>query len=96
MRTFLDFLCSVYDFVIVDAPPIMGMPDSIFLSSVVDGTILVVKAGVTPRNAIAETQRIFRNVNSNLLGVILNGVQKTDLRYGNYSSYGYGSDYFKS
>ena len=100
MKTFLDFLCSVYDFVIVDAPPIMGMPDSVFLSSVVDGTILVVKAGVTPRNAIAETQRIFRNVNSNLLGVILNGVQKTDLRYGNYSrygyGYGYGSEYFKS
>jgi succinoglycan biosynthesis transport protein ExoP len=96
MREFLDFLCSVYDFVIVDAPPIMGMPDSVFLSSVVDGTILVVKAGVTPRNAIAETQRIFRNVNSNLLGVILNGVQKTDFRYGNYSGYGYGSEYFKS
>jgi polysaccharide biosynthesis transport protein len=96
MRDFLDFLCSVYDFVIVDAPPIMGMPDSVFLSSVVDGTILVVKAGVTPRNAIEETQRIFKNVNSNLLGVILNGVQKTDFRYGNYSGYGYGSEYFKS
>jgi len=93
MRTFLDFLCSVYDFVIVDAPPIMGMPDSMLLSSVVDGTILVVKAGVTPRNAIEETQRIFRNVNSKLLGVILNGVQKSDFRYGNYS--GYGSPYFK-
>jgi polysaccharide biosynthesis transport protein len=69
------------------------MPDSILLSSFVDGTILVVKAGQTQRTAIASAKQIFDNVNGNLLGVVLNGVKKNDLKYGSYSNY--YSSYFK-
>jgi succinoglycan biosynthesis transport protein ExoP len=89
MKDLMDSLYSLYNFVIIDAPPVMGMPDSLFLSSIVDGTILVVKAGETPKNALLETKKIFSNVNSKLLGVVLNGVKKTDLKYGYYSRYFY-------
>ncbi len=93
MKDLLDALSEIYNFVIIDAPPIMGMPDSILLSSFVDGTILVVKAGQTQRNAITTAKQIFDNVNGNLLGVVLNGVKKDDLKYGSYSNY--YSSYFK-
>lgn len=93
MKELLDALYTLYNFVVIDAPPVMGMSDSIFLSTIVDGTILVVKAGETPRDALAATTKIFRNVNSNLLGVVLNGVKKSDVKYGNYSNY--FSSYFK-
>jgi capsular exopolysaccharide synthesis family protein len=93
MKDLLDALSEIYNFVIIDAPPIMGMPDSILLSSFVDGTILVVKAGQTQRNAITSAKQIFDNVNGNLLGVVLNGVKKDDLKYGSYSNY--YSSYFK-
>ncbi|MBA4372670.1 MAG: hypothetical protein C0402_07370 [Thermodesulfovibrio sp.] len=93
MKDLLDALSEIYNFVIIDAPPIMGMPDSILLSSFVDGTILVVKAGQTQRNAITSAKQIFENVNGNLLGVVLNGVKKDDLKYGSYSNY--YSSYFK-
>ncbi|MGC2061516.1 MAG: polysaccharide biosynthesis tyrosine autokinase, partial [Thermodesulfovibrionales bacterium] len=93
MKDLLDSLSEIYNFVIIDAPPIMGMPDSILLSSFVDGTILVVKAGETQKNAIVAAKQIFNNVNGNLLGVVLNGVKKNDLKYGSYSNY--YSSYFK-
>ena len=93
MKDLLDALNDIYNFVIIDAPPIMGMPDSIVLSSYVDGTILVVKAGETQRNAISTAKQIFNSVNCNLLGVVLNGVKKDDLKYGSYSNY--YSSYFK-
>ena len=93
MKNIVDALYSLYNFVIIDAPPVMGMPDSVFLSSIVDGTILVVKAGETPRDALVETRKIFKSVNSKLLGVVLNGVKKNDLKYGYYSRY--FSSYFK-
>ena len=93
MKDLLDALYDIFNFVIIDAPPLMGMPDSMLLSSIVDGTILVVKAGETPRNAIASAKQIFGSVNSNLLGVVLNGVKMTDLKYGSYSHY--FSSYFK-
>jgi len=93
MKDLLDALYTLYNFVVIDAPPVMGMSDSVFLSTIVDSTILVVKAGETPRPALVATKKIFRNVNTNLLGIILNGVKKSDFKYGYYSHY--FSSYFK-
>jgi len=87
MKDLLDALQSTYKFVIIDAPPVMGMPDSILLSNLVDGTVLVVKAGETQKTALAETKKIFNSVNAKLLGVVLNGVKKNDVKYGYYSRY---------
>jgi len=87
MKDLLDALQTMYSFVIIDAPPVMGMPDSILLSSLVDGTVLVVKAGETQKNALAETKRVLTSVNAKLLGVVLNGVKKNDMKYDYYSHY---------
>lgn len=87
MRELLDNLYETYSFIIIDAAPIIGIPDSVLLSKMVDGTILVVRAGETPTNALSSTTQIFRDVNTNLLGVVLNAVRKNDLKYGYYSSY---------
>jgi succinoglycan biosynthesis transport protein ExoP len=87
MKELLDNLYETYSFVIIDAAPIIGIPDSVLLSKMVDGTILVVRAGETPTNALSSTTQIFRDVNTNLLGVVLNAVRKKDLKYGYYSSY---------
>jgi Mrp family chromosome partitioning ATPase len=93
MKDLIEALYALYNFILIDAPPLMGMPDSVLLSSMVDGTILVAKAGETPRNAITAAKQIFHSVNGNLLGVVLNGVKKNDLKYGSYSQY--YSSYFK-
>jgi len=63
------------------------MPDSVLLSSLVDGTVLVVKSGETQKNVLAETKKVLQNVNAKLLGVVLNGVKKNDLKYNYYSHY---------
>jgi polysaccharide biosynthesis transport protein len=93
MKDLIEALYALYNFILIDAPPLMGMPDSVLLSSMVDGTILVAKAGETPRSAITAAKQIFHSVNGNLLGVVLNGVKKNDLKYGSYSQY--YSSYFK-
>ena len=93
MKDLLTALYTMYNFVIIDAAPILGMSDSVFLSTVADGTILVVKAGETPRSVIEESKRILNSVHASLLGVVLNGVKMDNLKYGYYSSY--ASSYFK-
>jgi len=92
MKDLLDALQARYNFVIIDAPPVMGIPDSILLSNLVDGTVLVVRSGETQKSALAETKRIFNSVNTKLLGVVLNGVTKNDLKYDYYTHY--HSSYF--
>jgi succinoglycan biosynthesis transport protein ExoP len=92
MKELLDILSAQYNFVIIDATPVIGMSDGILLSKIVDGTILVVRAGETPKNALSATRQIFSDVNANLLGVVLNGVKKDDLRFSYH--YNYYSSYF--
>jgi succinoglycan biosynthesis transport protein ExoP len=93
MKELLDILYARYNFVIIDATPVLGIPDGVLLSRIVDGTILVVRAGETPKNALSTTRQIFSDVNTNLLGVVLNGVKKDDLRFSYH--YGYYSSYFE-
>ncbi|MEW6571212.1 MAG: polysaccharide biosynthesis tyrosine autokinase [Nitrospirota bacterium] len=97
MQDFINILQESFQFIIVDSPPVMGLPDALYLSKIVDGTIIVVQAGVTPRKALTEVKNVFGAINSKILGVILNGVKKSDFKYGSYNYYysSYYSSYFK-
>ncbi|UCH82345.1 MAG: polysaccharide biosynthesis tyrosine autokinase [Nitrospiraceae bacterium] len=74
MKKFVDHLSRKYDFVIIDSPPIVGIPDSLILSKYVDYVVVVVRASNTPRNALLRTIKLLKGVNANILGVLLNGI----------------------
>ncbi len=93
MKDLLEALYTMYDFVIIDSPPLMGMSDSIYLSRIVDGSVIVIKAGETTKQVLSETKKIYRNINAKILGVVLNGIKENDLKYNYYSNY--YSSYFK-
>jgi capsular exopolysaccharide synthesis family protein len=80
MRRMLDHLRTRFDRVILDTPPVLPLADVAVLSPLVDGALLVVRAGVTPKPAIENALRSFDA--SRLLGVVLNeaGVHE-DYRY---------------
>jgi protein-tyrosine kinase len=80
MRRLLDQLRSRFDRVILDTPPVLPLADVAVLAPIVDGTLLVVRAGVTPKPAIENALRAFDS--SRLLGVVLNesGLEQ-DYRY---------------
>ena len=57
--------------VIIDSPPVLATPDPLVLGRQVDGVILVIRAGRTPKDYLAKALSSF---NSNkILGVVLNG-----------------------
>jgi capsular exopolysaccharide synthesis family protein len=97
MQDLIYALQSAFEFILIDSPPIMGLPDAIYLSTIVDGTVLVIEANKTTRNELREIRKMFRNINAKILGVILNRVKKDDLKYGSYNYYhsSYYSSYFK-
>ncbi len=94
MKDLLDAMGLIYDFILIDSAPLLGLTDSIYLGNSVDGVILVVKAGQTPKNTIKEAKRVLQQVNANILGVAINGIKENDLKYGYYSYY-YSSSYYK-
>ncbi len=74
------------DMVILDCPPILPVTDSAVLAASVDGTLLVVAAGVTSAKQTARAVELLRQVDAPLLGTVLNGV-------GAHGAYGYNYGY---
>ena len=70
MRRLLDHLRTAFDRVILDTPPVLPLADVAILAPIVDGTLMVVRAGYTPKPAIENALRAFDS--SRLLGVVLN------------------------
>ncbi len=80
-------LYPLYNFIIIDTPPVMGISDSLIVSSQTDGVIMVVKSGKTPKEAAQEARRMLEGVNAKILGVVLNSVSQADMRYSYYYNY---------
>jgi capsular exopolysaccharide synthesis family protein len=87
MRDLLEKLSSTYDRIILDTPPVLGLPDVKILNGVCDGLVLVVRADKTPRVDIEMALEVIDG--SKVLGMVLNGVPDVSDRYG-YYGYGYG------
>src|SRR6266581_4140301 len=85
MGAFIGSAKSEYGFVILDSSPLLTLADSRILASLVDGVLLVVKNGTTPREQILHAQSGIRSVGGNLIGVVLNSV---DIRTNGYYNYG--------
>lgn len=90
IKELIDVLSAAYEYIVIDSAPVLGMSDSLILSTISEGVILVVKANNTPADALIQTNKALMNINANTVGVILNGV---DMKSGYaYSSY-YSSPY---
>jgi capsular exopolysaccharide synthesis family protein len=70
MRRLLDQVRTTFDRVILDTPPVLPLADVAILAPMVDGALMVVRAGYTPKPAIENALRAFDS--SRLLGVVLN------------------------
>jgi Mrp family chromosome partitioning ATPase len=81
---------SEWDYIILDSSPLLAVADTLNLIQNVDGTLLVVRSGVTRKKALQRTREMLRRVDARILGTIVNGV---DLRLENYYTYSRGYAY---
>lgn len=97
MYQHLKELEKLYEIIILDCPAFLSVTDAEILINMVSATILIARAGKTPRAAFQKVYNRLREINpNNLLGCLLNdfSIQKTFGRYyyGNYSyDYTYGT-----
>jgi Mrp family chromosome partitioning ATPase len=72
----LDEAAREYDLVILDSPPMLGFAEPLHMAAVVDGVILIARAGRTDRKAVASVISILQKLRANVLGIVLNDVHK--------------------
>jgi capsular exopolysaccharide synthesis family protein len=72
----LEFMRERFDYLILDAPPVIGYSDSQIIATKVDGVILVIESGKTRRQAALRAKQELEDVGSKVLGVVLNKRQQ--------------------
>lgn len=90
VKTLLDRLPSVFNWVILDSPPLLFAADANLMSTLCHGLLLVVRMGVTTIDSV--TRAISSLCQNNMLGVVVNGANRGEL----YSKYTYYHSYYYS
>lgn len=85
MKQLLNTVTPVFDWIIIDSPPTLPVHDATVLADMVDGVLFVIRAGSTNAEIVERTAAEFQG--KNLLGVVLNRVQKTDTYGEQYQNY---------
>lgn len=70
-----------YDYVILDAPPILSFADAQILASKVQGILLVIRAEKTRRKDVIDAKNILEKIDAKIIGVVLNGVKTKKKAY---------------
>jgi Mrp family chromosome partitioning ATPase len=82
MAAVVEHLAGMAEIVIFDAPPIITVNDASLLASLVDGVLLVVRAGNTKRDYVKAAKDRIEKVNARLVGAVLTNAQvDTSLQY---------------
>ncbi|MGD9300651.1 MAG: polysaccharide biosynthesis tyrosine autokinase [Desulfobacterales bacterium] len=75
---FKDFLTEAvkeYDFIFVDAPPVLPVADATEIAPLMDGIFLVYTVGKIGRGVLKRAKDTLDNVDAKVLGVVLNNVK---------------------
>src|SRR6266849_624893 len=85
MKQLLNAVTPVFDWIIIDSPPTLPVHDASILADMVDGVLFVIRAGTTDAEIAERTAAEFQG--KNLLGIVLNQVQKSDSYGDEYLNY---------
>jgi polysaccharide biosynthesis transport protein len=77
-----------FDHIVIDTPPVLAVTDAVLLSPEADGVVMVVRSGVTEKQALRRALEILAHVNAKVTGVVMNAVDiQNDGYYYGASSY---------
>jgi capsular exopolysaccharide synthesis family protein len=79
MRSLIDEMRADFDYVIIDTPPLLPLADVNVISRLVDGMLLVVRAGKTPRDIVKKG--VSSIPESSIIGIVLNGAEMSFKKY---------------
>ena len=81
-----------FDMIIVDAPPVLPVPDALTIGKWTDGAVLAVRYDTSRFPLVEKANRRLAHVGVPVIGAVVNGVRSMESSYGGYYAYGgYGS-----
>lgn len=87
-REIMSGLDGLFDIVIVDSPPVLGLGDASALASQVDGILFVVRSGSVTNREISHAVDQLKKAGGRIIGCVMNAIDPVD-GYGYYYNYYY-------
>ena len=88
----MEELLARFDYVILDTAPNVAVPDAVLLGSEVDAVVMVLRAGVTPREVVKRGIELQMEEMQNVLGLVVNNLERVLPYYYDYKYYHYDRD----
>ena len=89
-----------YDYIIIDTPPVLAVPDARLIGSLSDANIYIVKWNKSTREQVNQGLEMLSSIGVDTIGLVLNQIDTRNTKtYGYTGSYGYGaygSEYYES
>lgn len=85
MKEVFETVEEIFDYVIIDGVPAIGLPDALILSKYADAIMLVCSIKYTPMNALVNAKQAFERIGVPVTGVVVNKVPNIKSNY--YTAY---------
>jgi succinoglycan biosynthesis transport protein ExoP len=89
MKTLLNAQNGWFDWIVVDAPPVLAVTDAVLMAPMASGVAFVVRSEMTPQRHVKRALEILMTGQPRLLGLVLNGVDLERNKYYYSRYYGY-------
>ena len=96
MKTLLNANNGWFDWVVVDAPPVLAVTDAVLLAPLTSGVAFVVRSEMTPQRHVKRALDTLMSGKPRLLGIVLNGVDLERNKYYYSRYYGYEHTHYYS
>lgn len=99
-QRFAEFMSEMrrrYDFIFIDTPPVLAVPDARVIGRIADAVVFCVRWNKTARETVTEGLRFFAQINIRIAGLVLSQVNVNKMArygYGNYGYYKEASKYY--
>ena len=90
MAHLIDLLRTVFDYVIVDLPPVTVVSDALAVSGGLDGMLFVVEEGLTTKRDLNDAMQRLEIIQDKILGFVITHAEVNGGRYSKKGDYAYG------
>lgn len=90
LKELIDNLVTRYDYVLIDSAPMMMVSDTFHILALSDVLVYVTRAKYTQKELLEYVKTVATDDNVSKIGLVLNDIDKEELRYGYGGKYGYG------
>jgi protein-tyrosine kinase len=86
-------LNKLYDYILIDSPPVINVSDALYISKISDAVLFVIAQNETKRGFVKEAVGLLKQNKVNIIGAILSQVDLSKSNYGYGYGYGYSYNY---